>query len=885
MVKRLELIRDDNVDGSFGPDRGYPLDVDDDLAELLALAPSWQGHGASPALPLNFDSTFAALVGSHASESVWFREHLALRGVDREHIRERTMLQPRSLDQVKTTASFRQAIATATEIAAATTPGAPIAVRHLMAAFPLGIDWHIVDFLRLRVDRRAWCLELSRYLARRYPGEAAAWETYSTRAIPVPDFGYRADTPDGADLLSLGREVEALSRLAVARTTSTPLSIGVFGAWGAGKSFFMRSMRDRVAELAEVARARPTDLEHHGHVIQIELNAWHYSEGNLAAAFVDHIFRNLRQMPDEEDSLVEARTQELLAELAKATKVAGEREAAVAQAVAARDQAGKAVAELDGQMAAAIAAKEAEIGQAELRVAAAVRALQEQLDELEAEVEERRKEAPIRAITRELVGKLDLQPFTDAKAAVEATVTRAGALRSKTKVLAYGGAAVAIGLVGTAIAKQEAWLHAGAAATALATALGSLAPWWNKLDQVADRGQQLVEAEAKIRDDIEKHVRASYTQITADAEARVGEARAARAKLADELAALRAKPTEIRATLARLEVQRLEAVGRHAEAERRVAESQAALARVGYGEVLDAFLSERIEDDTYRKELTLFSRIRTDFERLSRLMTKADRAFVEGQGRGKPPVVGRVVLYIDDLDRCLPQRVIDVLQLVHLMLAFPLFVCVVAVDPRVITSALAQLPALKHVSADPTLQLGGPPTPRDYVEKIFQIPVWLRPVAADRIAAVTAAFFAVPLQPVEHDYLTTLSALLDGTPRRLKRFANTYLLLMSSLTDSELAVFRKTIRTFDDSREPRHYTPFKLCMALLAVLWHPGKAAELSSLIAAAGADQTIGAVLSEFGGNHGLAIASAFDDGGRASKVTTLALWFERVRRYSFFS
>ena len=44
--------------------------------------------------------------------------------------------------------------------------------------------------------------------------------------------------------------------------------------------------------------------------------------------------------------------------------------------------------------------------------------------------------------------------------------------------------------------------------------------------------------------------------------------------------------------------------------------------------------------------------------------------------------IERIVLYIDDLDRCPPERVVEVLQAVHLLLAFELFVVVVAVDAR-----------------------------------------------------------------------------------------------------------------------------------------------------------------------------------------------------------
>jgi hypothetical protein len=81
--------------------------------------------------------------------------------------------------------------------------------------------------------------------------------------------------------------------------------------------------------------------------------------------------------------------------------------------------------------------------------------------------------------------------------------------------------------------------------------------------------------------------------------------------------------------------------------------------------------------------------------------------------------LGRIVLYIDDLDRCEPAQVVAVLQAVHLLLAFPLFTVVVGVDVRWVERALR----LHHSEL---LDSGGA-EPRDYLEKIFQIPFWLEP--------------------------------------------------------------------------------------------------------------------------------------------------------------
>ena len=71
-----------------------------------------------------------------------------------------------------------------------------------------------------------------------------------------------------------------------------------------------------------------------------------------------------------------------------------------------------------------------------------------------------------------------------------------------------------------------------------------------------------------------------------------------------------------------------------------------------------------------------------------------------------------------------------VLQAVHLLLAFPLFVVVVGVDVRWVERALRLHHEHLLVSGD------GGAAPRDYLEKIFQIPFWLGPLDPDASRAM-----------------------------------------------------------------------------------------------------------------------------------------------------
>jgi hypothetical protein len=86
----------------------------------------------------------------------------------------------------------------------------------------------------------------------------------------------------------------------------------------------------------------------------------------------------------------------------------------------------------------------------------------------------------------------------------------------------------------------------------------------------------------------------------------------------------------------------------------------------------------RAASEDYRRQLGLIATIRRDFQRLARLKEQ----WRKNKDGSSPRPIDRIVLYIDDLDRCTPRQVVEVLQAVHLLLALDLFVVVVGVAPR-----------------------------------------------------------------------------------------------------------------------------------------------------------------------------------------------------------
>jgi hypothetical protein len=171
-------------------------------------------------------------------------------------------------------------------------------------------------------------------------------------------------------------------------------------------------------------------------------------------------------------------------------------------------------------------------------------------------------------------------------------------------------------------------------------------------------------------------------------------------------------------------------------------------------------VAERAQSDTYRKELGIISHIHRDFKQMSDLLLKGReerrakslRGELEKQEAKEDepaiPEIDRIILYIDDLDRCDADRVVKVLEAVHLLMAEPLFVVVVGVDPRWLLRSLEKhytgLLTTKDGVLNPDVAADWQSTPMNYLEKIFQIPYTLRPMGKTGFERLMESLVPVP---------------------------------------------------------------------------------------------------------------------------------------------
>lgn len=495
--------------------------------------------------------------------------------------------------------------------------------------------------------------------------------------------GYDSDDIGSIDWLGITGDVNTLAALIASSHTLPPLSVGLFGDWGTGKSFFMRRLEDRVTILANAARAAasgtpPRPSFYCRYVAQITFNAWHYVEADLWASLATRIFEGLNNY---------------------------------LQVMYPGEASGKAYRDLISQLEssrAALADAEKRLAVAKVTLCTAQARLESQRHDRDsrtlAELAERQPElhTDVKRLSSALGLEENKAPVSEVqKVSTDLRQTR-GHLRRSWQALAHY-------LHGQARRKLLLIFAAFVVAAAL------LLAWFLARDKpLAATVASAVTLLSGVITTLTLLLAGTQRVLTA-ADMVV------QAKDRQEQDSINASEREIE------------------QAQERVRLLEEEVARVQQLEfpTLDSFIQARATSSDYRKHLGLVALIQRDFQALSDLLTASSRRRAAGGvSKGQPPPVDRVVLYIDDLDRCPPNKVVQVLQAVHLLLAFPLFVVVVGVDSRWLVRSLeheydAILSPDKPTENRPGQEGELASTPHNYLEKIFQIPFWLRPMAPD----------------------------------------------------------------------------------------------------------------------------------------------------------
>lgn len=514
--------------------------------------------------------------------------------------------------------------------------------------------------------------------------------------------GTFTDSTRGADHLNVAKEVKPFASLIASVKQEPPLSIGLFGDWGSGKSFFMRLLKEQIRSIASTA-SRYKELNgdkepgFHDRIVQIEFNAWHYIDANLWASMVAHIFANLKLEGEEEKTSHERRKaliEELSSELAKRALRQEELE-----------QLRKEKHEKEASLAVSRIQRDEVLHQKDLMETASIwnfRILWDAVVQSET-VQQSQKD-----INTEM-DKLGVSDVVNSMEDVRALheQIQAGGYRVKnlfnslfkgpywwlrlfTLLLVFG----VLPILGPYLLKKIS-----NSPSSVSEVMSSISAWltgaivwlsavWKRLDGILSK---IEKANKNITDKLEAQRKSRLDELNKG--------------LKDRNEKVEKAETELQKSDIKIE------------------ELKTKITNLSPGAQLKNFVHAKVDSDDYQKHFGILSTIRHDFEKLSQLML--NRSIKDQEGLADDYRIDRIVLYIDDLDRCPPDRVVQVLQAVHLLLAFPLFVVVVGVDSRWVSRSLrlhykSQWTFSEEETTDRYV------SPHDYLEKIFQVPYWIK---------------------------------------------------------------------------------------------------------------------------------------------------------------
>ena len=180
-------------------------------------------------------------------------------------------------------------------------------------------------------------------------------------------------------------------------------------------------------------------------------------------------------------------------------------------------------------------------------------------------------------------------------------------------------------------------------------------------------------------------------------------------------------------------------------------------------EITDEEINEKM------KHLNSLYRDSVYYEGLEKIKSQMESIREEGDHR--------VVIFIDDLDRCSPVKALEVLESIKLFLDIEGFIFVIGLSHKTVTELITQ--AYKNTG------IRG----EDYIKKIIQIPIKIPSWSRQSIIDLIESTIATRLNSDYTKFLTQNSGMIakvvDYNPRQLKRFINNVIIAFEAFAGKQ----------------------------------------------------------------------------------------------------
>lgn len=506
----------------------------------------------------------------------------------------------------------------------------------------------------------------------------------------LPLLASEGNHQDTEDKLDFEYDIQSLATVIALKNVNPPLAIGLFGNWGSGKSFFMEKLNKEIQ-----LKADSKSEEFVENVVHVKFNSWHYSDSNLWASMITEIFDSLNAFATKENK------EDELKKLSDSLNITiSQREAVEARRIELQEKIER-------------LSKEKERQRSRLEDISGIHIFKLLLSD-------KNFSSDLKSLKNENVEdlieskqKLDsyLNELTDWKKKFLYFFRTLREMKGKR----WAGVLIAsVLVVAAAIIINYYFREQWASLTQWVAGVAAII--------VVNAGNVI-----RLIRPVAKEFNLATKRLTSLKE--TFDSRPQQGLL--ELDQMKKEVESITQSLA--------------EIDKNISDTKNEIEDLKTGRKLLEFIQQRSRDEKYSQQLGLISWIRKDFSKLDELLHKQHQ--LSEEEKEKQIVnpydvqlrIDRIILYIDDLDRCNEEIVVKVLEAIHLLLAFPLFVVIVGVDPRWLNNALSEKYKNlfgKHYSDESKekktnkdeIDQSGVATSYDYLEKIFQIPFSLRQI-------------------------------------------------------------------------------------------------------------------------------------------------------------
>ncbi len=559
--------------------------------------------------------------------------------------------------------------------------------------------------------------------------------------------GLVSDTDSGTDHLDISKDVSAFARVIAAKSFTPPLAIALFGKWGSGKSFFMKKLKERI-ELLSFANPEKGFCEGIAHV---HFNAWSYMDANLWAGIITKIFEGLQQYisnnsPSDayKKEIEEMLTSELHITNDELTKLKKEErdiniqlETLVIQKDNIEEELEQRIDEIEKLTVTKVIEKVNNDFAVETRIKNAVHENPSII---------KSKEELAKVIPREYWKNPDeLYQQTKSIQTFLKIFFKTGELWKNLLwliaiilivvlvPLALELTVSAIGITDFNFTKNTILEPDYSFTTKMLSLFTILGGLYTRGIVVYKKLQPLV---------------ASFWNIKKEYEV----------KREDAIFSFKQKEKALQLEIEKIKDKIVDINQQINLTTKQKTEIEFRLSNTLSTEALHSFIEKRSASKEYEEHLGIISIIRKDFEILSNLFTdhneelENSKKITDFRKKFERPLQ-RIVLYIDDLDRCPEELVVEVLEAVNLLMAYPLFVVVVGVDPRWVKNALIKKHQLQFVKNEKNSEIEMI-DPSSYLEKIFQIPFNLKAPADNNVKHMLKTL--AEINPVISDDVMTI---------------------------------------------------------------------------------------------------------------------------------